>query len=180
MQNQNSDESIFKSHEKLFNYKYLNYPLNSISSLFYILPIQKIYSHNEYSYNNLYGLLILGLLTISSFFWWASSLKWIQYWDLFAVLSVKIWILSNILDEYKLNIFSLIFIYNPKKSLIKYSAIILTILILYFGRNSNGSKLFTISILGKLSDTYFKYEYGTTIFHILSAIAIYQNLEINN
>lgn len=166
--------SVFKSNEPIYNENYFRYPLNSLTSLTYCLPIYQILCKEKYLYTDIYGLFLLTLLTCASFLWWALSYRWIQVWDLYAVIATKTWILSNILEYPLLNLFPLYFLYYQNNYITKYTAIILTLMILYFGKSSYGNNIFMLSILGKLSDTYGKNEYGTAVFHVLSAISIFQ------
>lgn len=166
--------SVFKSNEPIYNEKYFRFPLNSITSLTYCLPIYQIWCKEKYLYTDIYGLYILSVLTCSSFLWWALSYRWIQILDLYAVIATKTWMLSNITQQPIINLFPLYFLFNQNNNTTRYTAIMLTTLILYFGRSSYGNNIFMLSILGKLSDTYGKNEYGTAVFHVLSAISIFQ------
>ena len=171
------NNSVFKSNEPIYNEKYFRYPLNSISSLSYCAPIYQIYWKDVYLYTDIYGLFLLTLLTCASLLWWALSYRWIQILDLYAVIATKTWMLSNILQQPIINLCPLYFLFNQNNITTKYTAMILTTLILYFGRYSYGNNIFMLSIVSKLSDTYCGNRYGTAVFHILSAISIYMFFE---
>ena len=65
--------SLYKSHENYYK-ENLMYPMNSLSSLFYLLPIYYI---DDY----LAKFILLGL-SYSSTLWWAKQTKFYHYCDL--------------------------------------------------------------------------------------------------
>ena len=88
--------SLYKSHEMIYHKDYLRYPMNSLSSLFYIIPL----------FNpiiTIYGSLLLIGLTVSSTIWWATSTKTSQYFDLLFLSGTQVWILSKSIHNDYLN-----------------------------------------------------------------------------
>ena len=167
----NIQSSLYKSHEKIFHEKHFRYPMNSLSSLFYLLLL--IYC----SKINNYGIFLLVGLTISSTIWWAKSTEIPHYFDLLFLFGTQLWIFSNIIKNECINYFFLIFIFINDNNLKKILIILLTISILLKSNNNYSSTLYLLSILFKLTDTYYGNKYGTSIFHILSSIAIFNFLK---
>ncbi len=83
----NNCKSLYKTHEKQYS-KELMYPMNSLSSLFYLLPMMFI--------GDFFGKFILLGMTVSSTLWWAKQTKTSHYFDLLFLSSTLIWSLSYI------------------------------------------------------------------------------------
>ena len=158
-------KSLYKSHEKKYHNKFL-YPMNSLSSLFYLIPIFFI--------DDYFGKFVLLGLTISSTLWWAKQTKMSHYFDLLFLSSTLIWSLSFITknDKLKYFIFPIIFIRNENNFYKNIIIVFFMLALLLSKTNIYARTIFIISILSKISDTYCGNKYGTAIFHILSSIAI--------
>ena len=158
-------KSLYKTHEKKFN-ENLIYPMNSISSLFYIIPFFTISSY--------FGKFVLFGLTVSSTLWWAKQTKISHYFDLLFLISTLIWSLSVITYNNKLNYFiiPIIFLKNNNNFYKNLIIIFFMIFLLISETNYKARTLFILSIVSKLSDTYCGNKYGTALFHMLSAFSI--------
>lgn len=158
-------KSLYKTHEKKFN-KHMIYPMNSLSSLFYLIPFFIVESY--------FGKFILMGLTISSTLWWAKQTKFSHYFDLLFLASTLIWSLSVITYNNKLNYFIIPMIFLKNKNNF-YKNIIIVIFMLFLiisETNYKARTIFILSIVSKFSDTYCGNKYGTALFHILSSISI--------
>lgn len=158
-------KSLYKTHEKKYHNKFL-YPMNSLSSLFFIIPIFFI--------NDYFGKFILNGLTISSTLWWAKQTKMSHYFDLLFLTSTLIWSLSLITKNKLLNYFILPIIFIRNKNNLYKNIIIVCFILALIVSNTNvlSRTLFILSLVSKISDTYCGNKYGTAIFHILSSISI--------
>lgn len=164
------EKSVFKSHELYYN-EYINYPFNSLTSLFFLLPIFKTTNNIE--------IINYIILTFSSLCWWGTSKIQFKYCDLLFVTNTLFLILNKILN---LNIYLTLSIYCMfiLLSLFKYDRILkITIVIIIFLILTTMSQyifsrsLFIFSLLFKISDTYCGFKYGTALFHVFSAISIF-------
>ena len=155
-------KSLYKTHEKQFNEKIL-YPMNSLSSLFYLIPIMFI--------SDLFGKFILFGMVVSSTLWWAKQTKTSHYFDLLFLSSTLIWSLSYITQINSLNYFivPIIFIRN---NTYKNIVIVSSVSLILINTNYISKCIFFLSVVSKISDTFFGNQYGTAIFHILSSISI--------
>ena len=160
-----NSKSLYKSHEKIYHNNFL-YPMNSLSSLFYLIPIFFI--------DDYFGKFILLGLTISSTLWWAKQTKMSHYFDLLFLSSTLIWSLSLITKNNLLNYFLLPIIFIRNKNNLYKNIIIVAFMLALIVSNTNivARTIFILSLLSKMSDTYCGNKYGTAIFHILSSIAI--------
>lgn len=158
--------SLYKSHEMIYHKDYLRYPMNSLSSLFYIIPL----------FNpiiTIYGSLLLIGLTVSSTIWWATSTKTSQYFDLLFLSGTQVWILSKSIQNDYLN-FAMIPMVFIRDNTIKNLFIVNNSLFLIVSSTNYTSRiLFIASLLFKFSDTYGKCPFGTAVFHLLSSLSIY-------
>ena len=168
------DKSIFKSHEPYYN-KFINYPFNSLSSLFFLIPILKTTNKLE--------IMNYIFLTTSSLLWWGNSNVKFKYVDLFFVSTTLFSILNKILNlsVYISAIIYCIFIilYLFKFDKVIKLVITLTIfLILTMSKDLISRTFFIGSLLFKISDTYCGFKYGTALFHIFSAVSIFLFLHL--
>ena len=157
-------KSIFKSNEN-YNSNIINYPYNSLSSIVYLIPILILKE-------DIYGKLILLSLSISSILWWGKSKKSIRYWDTNSVIGVELWILSILLNNYKLNRLLIGVLCIKNEIIIKYIIVILSIFIIILNSNIIINSIYILSLISKLSDTFYGYKYGTCLFHLLSGVSI--------
>ena len=160
----NKSISIYKSCEPQHNNKYMKRPFNSLSSLFYFLPL--LYSDNYYE------MIILLGLTTSSLCWWALDNNLSHYFDIYFLMLTQIWCLSKILNLYLINILCipLLFIKDVqvKKKIVTINGIFLFITI----NNYISRFIYGVGCLCKLSDTFLENRYGTALFHILTSLSI--------
>ena len=158
-------KSLYKTHEKIYHNELL-YPMNSLSSLFYLIPIFFI--------DDYFGKFILLGLTISSTLWWAKQTKMSHYFDLLFLSSTLIWSLSFITKNNLFNYFIIPIIFIRNKNNFYKNIIIVCVMLALLVSNANivARTIFILSLLGKISDTYCGNKYGTAIFHFLSSIAI--------
>lgn len=163
-------KTIYISKEPIYHEKYLRYPLNALSSYFYLLPIYFI--DNKYKYINLYGCLILFLLSNISFFGWALSLESIKYWHTNFILITLLWILTVIIDYPELNIVSIFLINIDKDNIVLLYLLLFSTLILMFNPNIIATYLYLLSVFINFMDTFYGYSYGTAIFHLVSSFSI--------
>ena len=161
---------VYKSHEPVFHDKYLRYPWNTFTSLFYLLPI--LYIPVDDDFKNYYGRYILFTLTPVSFFWWAWSPKYLKYVDNTLVMGTQIWLISYLLNYDKLNYFTVQLFWLRNDMMIRVVNIILSGSLLYYNTHFNSRYLFLLALLAKISDFKFKNMYGTALFHFLSSMAI--------
>jgi hypothetical protein len=159
----NESISLYKSHEKFYRKNFM-YPMNSLSSLFYLIPIYYI---DDY----LAKFILLGL-SYSSIFWWAKQTKIYHYFDLLFLCSILIWSLSNMTKNYIINytLVPLLLIQNNNfKNII---ILICFCLILVTSKDIVPKTFLIFGLTSKLSDTYMGNKYGTAIFHILTSFAL--------
>ena len=158
-------KSLYKSHEKQYS-KDLMFPMNSLSSLFYLLPMMFI--------SDLFGKFILFGMAVSSTLWWAKQTKTSHYFDLLFLSSTLIWSLSYITKIHSLNyfIFPTILIRNKNNNCKNIIIVSSVSLLLLSNANYISKSIFVFSIVSKISDTFCGNQYGTAIFHILSSISI--------
>lgn len=158
-------KSLYKTHEKKFNEKIL-YPMNSLSSLFYLIPLMFI--------SDFFGKFILFGMAVSSTLWWAKQTKTSHYFDLLFLSSTLIWSLSYITKINSLNYFivPIIFIRNKNNDYKNIIIVSSVSLLLLSNANYISKSIFVFSIVSKISDTFCGNQYGTAIFHILSSISI--------
>ena len=162
---------VFESNEPIYNPLYLRYPLNAFTSIFYWVPLLYIpFSHKIDS--NLLGISILTCLAPVSFIWWATSNPCIKYIDNGLVLSTKLWLISVITNHPEINVLIPLFFCINRDKLIKNLAFTGSCALLWYNPNNISRGLFSISLLGKLSDSYLGNIYGTSIFHVFSGLAI--------
>lgn len=132
---------------------------------------------NIYTWNcgidtNLLGIIILSCLAPISFIWWATSNRYIKYIDSALVLSTKLWLISVITNHPEINVLIPLFFYIDKDKIIKNLVFTGSCALLFYNPNDYSRALFTISIIGKLPDSYLGNIYGTSIFHLFSGLAI--------
>lgn len=158
-------KSLYKTHEKIYHSEFL-YPMNSLSSLFYLIPIFFIHDY--------FGKFILLGLTISSTLWWAKQTKMSHYFDLLFLSSTLIWSLAFITKNNLFNYFIIPIIFIQNKNNFYKNIIIVCVMLALLVSNTNtlSRTIFILSLVSKISDTYLGNEYGTAIFHILSSISI--------
>jgi hypothetical protein len=168
--NREKCEGAFKSHEPIYDPIYLRYPYNSISSLSYLWPMYLL--TGNLSYLNVLGIMILSNLSIISALWWAHSLKQIKYWDNVLVIFTLVWMLSVIIDQVWLNLFSLPILSLDNDSTFRYLSVIFSVLLLYCNSNYQVSLIFILALLSKLSDSIGGMRYGTALFHCLTSLCI--------
>ena len=157
--------SLFFSNEPIQNNKLLKQPLNSLSSLFYLIPM---YYTEDY-----YGKFILLNLTLWSLLWWGTKNEIINSLDIYSVVSVLTWIISKTYNPYVNAL--VLFIPSFDKKMIKLIIITNSMIILIHNYNIYSKMLYLIACLLKLSDTYYGNKYGTCLFHVLSALSIHFN-----
>lgn len=175
----NIAKGLYTIHEPIYHETYFRYPLNSLSSIFYLLPV--LYIDLEESYLNMYGALVLILLGPISLFWWALSWDSIKYWDTNFILVTQLWLISVLLDYGYLNIFSLILINLENDNIIRRFIFIFSFILMYYNTSVISNILYLSSCIVKFSDSIYDFPYGTCFFHILSGLAItvyFQNQKI--
>lgn len=163
-------KNVYKSHEPIYNEKYLRYPLNSFSSYAYLLPI---YFINDYSnLNHIYGITVLFCMANISFLWWALSWKSIKTWDTDFILVTLTWLISVIWNNYKVNILSIFMLTITNDNIFKFFLYLLASIVVFSNYNVLSNILFISSVLIKFSDTFYGFKYGTAIFHLMSGSTI--------
>lgn len=159
----NDSVSLYKSHEKFYRENFM-YPMNSLSSLFYLLPIYYI---DDY----LAKFILLGL-SYSSTFWWARQTKFYHYCDLLFLSGILIWSLSNLIKNNMINYILLPFIFIQNNNFKNIIILICFCLILVTSKDIVSKTFLIFGLVSKLSDTYMGNKYGTAIFHVLTSLAI--------
>lgn len=161
---------VYKSYEPIYHTKIMRHPWNSLTSLFYLVPL--IYIPYDNNFCNYYGRLLLSTLTPVSVFWWALSWKSLKYIDNTLVMATEIWLLSYLLECDYLNIISL-FLYTIRNDMnIKCINSVLSISLLVINTHFISRYLFFMALVAKFSDYRFYNPLGTGLFHMFSAGAI--------
>ena len=181
---------LYKSYEIRSNNQNLLYPLNAISSVFYFLAGLGIFE--LYNFYNLIGSLLLIELSMASYWWWALQKRSIQVVD--NILLNKTILLSGLKGMnnyyfYEYNTFIKIFfileimitIASMKnknmclKILKKTTLLYLAMDYYYLWNVISFVPIYQIStaLIFRMLDTHFKFQYGTMMFHILTAIGTY-------
>ena len=159
-------ESLYKTHEIRANNNFMLYPMNSLSSMFYLFPAVQIAA---YSYT---GVIILTGLTVASTLWWGKQTETMHHLDLFFLSSTLIWALSFINYHYEL-LYITPFLLLQKNKLVYNKIIVISMILLMLSNISNYIRsLYILAVTAKISDTYLGNPYGTALFHVISSITL--------
>ena len=181
---------LYKSYEIRSDNQNLLYPLNAISSVFYFLAGLGIFE--LYNFYNLIGSILLIELSMASYWWWALQKRSIQVVD--NILLNKTILLSGLKGMnnyyfYEYNTFIKIFFIleimitiasmknkNMCLKILKKTTLFYLAMDYYYLWNSiSFAPIYQIStaLIFRMLDTHFKFQYGTMMFHILTAIGTY-------
>lgn len=181
---------LYKSYEVRSNNQNLLYPLNAISSVFYFLAGLGIFE--LYNFYNLIGSILLIELSMASYWWWALQKRSIQVVD--NILLNKTILLTGLKGMnnyyfYEYNTYIKIFFIleimmtiasmknkNMCLKILKKTTLLYLVLDYYYLWNSiSFVPIYQIStaLIFRMLDTHFKFQYGTMVFHILTAIGTY-------
>lgn len=166
---------VFESNESIYHPVYLRYPFNSFTSFIYWLPVLYIpieYPLDIYQNTNCIGIGILSCLAPVSFIWWSTSNRTIKYIDNGLVLSTMSWLISVVTHTPKLNYLIPFYFCLRNDRLIKNLEVGGSILLVWYNPNMLSNILFSLGLVGKISDSYLGNPYGTGLFHIFSGLAI--------
>lgn len=167
---------VFESNESIYHPVYLRFPFNSFTSFIYWLPVLYIpleYPINIYQNTNYLGICILSCLAPVSFIWWSTSNRRIKYIDNGLVLSTMSWLISDITHTPKLNYLIPFYFCLRNDRFIKHLEVGSSLLLVWFNPNIISNILFSLGLVGKISDSYLGNPYGTGLFHIFSGLAIF-------
>lgn len=181
---------LYKSYEVRSNNQNLLYPLNAISSVFYFLAGLGIFE--LYNFYNLIGSILLIELSMASYWWWAIQKRSIQVVD--NILLNKTILLTGLKGMnnyyfYEYNTYIKIFFIleimmtiasmknkNMCLKILKKTTLLYLALDYYYLWNTiSFVPIYQIStaLIFRMLDTHFKFQYGTMLFHILTAIGTY-------
>ena len=181
---------LYKSYEVRSNNPNLLYPLNAISSAFYFIAGLGIFE--LYDFYNLIGSILLIELSMASYWWWALQKRSIQVVD--NILLNKTILLTGLKGMnnyyfYEYNNFIKIFFIleimitiasmKDKKmclSILKKTTLLYLAMDYYYLWNTISIiPVYQIStaLVFRMLDTHLKFQYGTMMFHILTAIGTY-------
>ena len=181
---------LYKSYEVRSNNQNLLYPLNAISSVFYFLAGLGIFE--LYNFYNLIGSILLIELSMASYWWWALQKRSIQVVD--NILLNKTILLSGLKGMnnyyfYEYNTFIKMFFIleimitiasmknkNMCLKILKKTTLLYLAMDYYYLWNAiSFVPIYQIStaLIFRMLDTHFKFQYGTMMFHILTAIGTY-------
>ena len=181
---------LYKSYEVRSNNQNLLYPLNAISSVFYFLAGLGIFE--LYNFYNLIGSILLIELSMASYWWWALQKRSIQVVD--NILLNKTILLTGLKGMnnyyfYEYNTYIKIFFIleimmtiasmknkNMCLKILKKTTLLYLALDYYYLWNTiSFVPIYQIStaLIFRMLDTHFKFQYGTMLFHILTAIGTY-------
>lgn len=181
---------LYKSYELKTNNKNFLYPLNALSSVFYFFAGISIFE--IYNFYNFMGSLLLIELSVASYYWWALQKRSVQVVD--NILLNKTILLSglkglNNFYNYQYNneikifficelLLTILTMQNKKLclSLLKNTTLLYLIFDYYILMSEvSYIPIYQISwgLIFRMLDTHLKFQYGTMMFHILTAIGTY-------
>ena len=181
---------VYKSYEINTNNKNLLYPFNALSSIFYFFAGLGIF--DIYNFYNLTGSILLIELSMASYWWWALQKRSIQVVD--NILLNKTILLSGLKGlnnfynyEYtnEIKIFfilemliTILTMRNKKRCLFLLKNTTLLYLLFDYYVLINTVSITTIyqislGLIFRMLDTHLQFQYGTMMFHILTAIGTY-------
>ena len=159
-------ESLYKTHEKPSNNEFMLYPMNSLSSIFYLLPVIKTNPDFYIGQISLFG------LSFASMLWWAQQTERSHYLDLFFLSSTLISTFSFITGTNSIVYVLPLLCFLKDKAMYNKIIVIFMLSLSFCSVGMYIKTMYLLAMIFKISDTYWGNPYGTALFHIFSSLSL--------